>query len=585
MADAVAGGTLPAQVCDYADEPYAGRGCAWQTYASDEDPPAPWDVDSLGQHVKQLVRQSHEQQMWSAVGAATDKGTTLRYIKALFETGDGILPDVSFAVWDSPRVDQRMVQNVVKVLANRVYTERIRRRNHSDTTPASLCRRCDMNAEDTVHHRLNRNTWGEKVRIMQRRHAAALGKVADALGNGALRDRIMFQEKCRLPEWVLPSEERTRTSIPDLIMFPSMGAGYWTPRRLEGMSDSQRRGQEVILFELKYTLDTRVHSKVADAIAQHEALAAELRDWGWGRVSILPFIIGNMGVMRTANLTALKEAGVAEQDAIALLRDLHVDSIEHSNRLVDLDKSAYARNQAPSPRKRRRDGDDDDAKPRPSSRLPSSPDGAEAPTSPAQAGRRCSSSTPLGGASHTASASTAVLPTAPLGGAGSADAGPTDDDSTQDSVSLQSQHCFCAEGHCSDDDASMVVPPMSATQPYFASAAGSAGRSAHLPALATSDRRPRRLITPYLRLQFTPASSPRRSARQRRPAPQDPMFDYSSPAPSPVRRRSLNLSSSPGSPLLVSPTAPSAIPEGMQSPPGAPDFVPDRGPPDADAQC
>ena len=135
-----------------------------------------------------------------------------------------------------------------------------------------------MNAEDTVHHRLNRCTWGEKVRIMQCRHAAAFDKVAVALGNGALRDRIMFREKHRLPEWVLPSEERTTTSIPYLIMFPSMSAGCWTPRRLEGMSDSQRRGQEVILFELKYTLDTRVHSKVTDAITQHKALAAELRD-------------------------------------------------------------------------------------------------------------------------------------------------------------------------------------------------------------------------------------------------------------------------------------------------------------------
>ena len=40
-----------------------------------------------------------------------------------------------------------------------------------------------------------------------------------------------------------------------------------------------------------------------------------------------------------------------------------------------------------------------------------------------------------------------------------------------------------------------------------------------------------------------------------------------------VSRRSLHESSSPGSPSLVSPTSPHAIPEGMQTSPGAPDFV------------
>ena len=104
-------------------------------------------------------------------------------------------------------------------------------------------------------------------------------------------------------------------------------------------------------------------------------------------------------------------------------RDLYVDSIEHSSRRMDFDNAACARKQALSPRKRHRDGDGDDANPRPSSKLQSSPDGAAVPTSPAHAGRQCSSSTPLRGASHTASASTAMPPAAPLGGAGSADAG------------------------------------------------------------------------------------------------------------------------------------------------------------------
>ena len=91
--------------------------------------------------------------------------------------------------------------------------------------------------------------------------------------------------------------------------------------------------------------------------------------------------------MRAANLTALKDAGVAERDAFALLQDFHVDSLEHSSRLVDLDKSAYERNQASSPHKRRRDGDGDIANPWPSRRLQSPPDGAAALPPPAQEGR------------------------------------------------------------------------------------------------------------------------------------------------------------------------------------------------------
>ena len=51
----------------------------------------------------------------------------------------------------------------------------------------------------------------------------------------------------------------------------------------------------------------------------------------------------------TANSTALKKGrnGAAERDAIALLGDLHVDSIEHSSRLTDPDKSAYTRSRRP----------------------------------------------------------------------------------------------------------------------------------------------------------------------------------------------------------------------------------------------
>ena len=37
-----------ANACDHVDEPHVGRGRTWLPYASDRDPPVPWDVDSLG---------------------------------------------------------------------------------------------------------------------------------------------------------------------------------------------------------------------------------------------------------------------------------------------------------------------------------------------------------------------------------------------------------------------------------------------------------------------------------------------------------------------------------------------------------
>ena len=78
--------------------------------------------------------------MWQAIGIAADKGTTLWILAALCSLNSTRALCLASALPSGtpPRVDQRMVQTVVRLLGNKAYTERIRRQKHFGATPASL---------------------------------------------------------------------------------------------------------------------------------------------------------------------------------------------------------------------------------------------------------------------------------------------------------------------------------------------------------------------------------------------------------------------------------------------------------------
>ena len=80
---------------------------------------------------------------------------------------------------------------------------------------------------------------------MQRRHAVALGKMADALGNGTLRDRVMFQEKRRLPDRMLPSEERSRAPFRTSSCLLS-GSEAQAPLMLAAMMTALQKNQSTV---------------------------------------------------------------------------------------------------------------------------------------------------------------------------------------------------------------------------------------------------------------------------------------------------------------------------------------------------
>ena len=74
------------------------------------------------------------QRMWSTCAASCDNGTTLTTMKAQSDTDGSILPELSFACWDSARTSQRMMRHVVKALAIRVCT--LRRSAETLQTPS-----------------------------------------------------------------------------------------------------------------------------------------------------------------------------------------------------------------------------------------------------------------------------------------------------------------------------------------------------------------------------------------------------------------------------------------------------------------
>ncbi len=75
------------------------------------------------------------------------------------------------------------------------------------------------------------------------------------------------------------------------------------------------------LIEVKYTYDLGVHALVPQAVEQHAALAANLRE-KWGEVCIHPFIVGGASMMRRQSATALKDLGMTPAAVDCLLADL-----------------------------------------------------------------------------------------------------------------------------------------------------------------------------------------------------------------------------------------------------------------------
>lgn len=89
------------------------------------------------------------------------------------------------------------------------------------------------------------------------------------------------------------------------------------------------------LLEVKYTYDMRVHDLDGKAIKQHEQLVATLRK-KWGYVKVHPIIIGAAGVMRQATDDSLAELGIANEARGRLLKNLCLQSIRWTSKIVQL---------------------------------------------------------------------------------------------------------------------------------------------------------------------------------------------------------------------------------------------------------
>jgi hypothetical protein len=152
-------------------------------------------------------------------------------------------------------------------------------------------------------------------------------------------------EEKTVPLWMLPGD---RTGLPDKPDFVII-RGWPTDRALPTgpTQEVQERGitVELILAELKYTDDGKMHEKHASIVHKYAPLIARLRDAGW---KVRPFtasvVVGHRSTALLINHTALNTVGAKGKKEQQRVHNSMVDvSIDYTRRIVVATRRARAR--------------------------------------------------------------------------------------------------------------------------------------------------------------------------------------------------------------------------------------------------
>lgn len=351
MADKVATGALAAtQSCSDDSCPDAGRGTAWLQYTHHSgESVQERDVDTLNHHALSIAETTYHEKVWD--GLSSSPANLLRRIYHTVQDQGGIDALVSTHHWKKSMPEARR-RFIIQVMTNRLWTAH-RKRRYDPAGTAVNCPHCG-NAADTPDHRLNRCSFPARMRIITERHHSAVRHIAEAVEhNGCYlyTDAVGMTRPEGAPQRYAHQEllpRRLQTSIPDIMLWPTLLQHTWSATDLRRMSPAVRGGHTVYVFELKYAEDTRLHdSTLREASAQHAPLCAALRQHGW-KVEMLPFVIGNVGTMRAENADMLQRLGVPVSNVFKLLSTLASESLEFSHRVW----LAHSGEDSPSARRR-----------------------------------------------------------------------------------------------------------------------------------------------------------------------------------------------------------------------------------------
>ena len=144
---------------------------------------------------------------------------------------------------------------------------------------------------------------------------------------------------------MLPGDRTGLPDKPDFVIIRGWPKDRALPTR--PTQEVQERGipVELILAELKYTDDGKMHQKHADIVHKYAPLIARLRDAGW---RVRPFtasiVVGHRSTALLINHTALNTLGVKGKKEQQKVQNSMVDvSINYTRRIVVTTMKARAR--------------------------------------------------------------------------------------------------------------------------------------------------------------------------------------------------------------------------------------------------
>ena len=131
----------------------------------------------------------------------------------------------------------------------------------------------------------------------------------------------------RLPGFILPTEESDglEKKRPDVLRILNLPANP-TAADIENATRN-KADHPVQVVEVGFTQDTRFAEKMAEKQAQHAELVRLLQQAGW-TVSYHVILVGVAGTVYKSGSRALRELGMGDKDARALLRELHLHALE-----------------------------------------------------------------------------------------------------------------------------------------------------------------------------------------------------------------------------------------------------------------
>ena len=263
--------------------------------------------------------------------------------KDMYNHPDGALPAESNACWEAG-VSASVIRIRFKAMTGTLWNAKLARRygraylvrngriHAAEPVSSGLCPLCRK--ADGVGHMTGECEHTRMKALFIKRHDAAVRKIVRALQRRTRQGGCYtIMDACkaadlgkhgvsgkRLPGFILPTEESDglEKKRPDVLRILNLPANP-TAADIE-TATRNKADHPVQVVEVGFTQDTRFAEKMAEKQAQHAELVRLLQQAGWP-VSYHVILVGVAGTVYKSGSRALRELGMGDKDARALLRN------------------------------------------------------------------------------------------------------------------------------------------------------------------------------------------------------------------------------------------------------------------------